>query len=51
VISISSVTDHIPPIEIQKKIASEVEKMLSARKESLKSGEKVVKEVETLISQ
>jgi len=41
----------IPPIEIQKKIASEVERMLSARKESLKSGEKVVKEVETLISQ
>jgi type I restriction enzyme M protein len=40
----------IPPIEIQKKISDEIAAILAMRKEALKTGEKVVKETESLIS-
>lgn len=41
----------IPPIDIQKKIANEIATILAMRKESLKTGEKVVEETESLIGQ
>ncbi len=40
----------IPPIEVQKKISDEIAMILTMRKEALKTGEKVVKETESLIS-
>ena len=41
----------IPPIEIQKKIADEIATILAMRKEALKTGEKVVKDTESLIGE
>lgn len=41
----------ILPIEVQKKIASEIAAILAMRKEALKTGERIVKEAESLIAQ
>lgn len=41
----------IPPIEVQKKIASEIAAILAIRKEALKRGERIIEETESLIGQ
>lgn len=40
----------IPPVEVQKRIATEIAAMLAMRKEALKTGEKIVVETEQVIS-
>jgi len=40
----------IPPMEVQKKISDEIATILTMRKEALRTGEKVVRETEVLIS-
>jgi len=41
----------VPPVEVQKKIADEIAIILAMRKEALKTGERIVKETESFISQ
>lgn len=41
----------IPPVEFQKKIADEIASVLAMKKKTLKIGERIVKEIEFLISQ
>ena len=41
----------IPPVVVQKKIADQVANILAMRKQALKTGEKVMEETESLISQ
>ena len=48
---LASVLVPIPPLEVQKKIANEIAHILAMRKQTLKSGEKVVAEAESLIAQ
>jgi len=48
---LASVLVPIPPLEVQKKIANEIAHILAMRKQTLKSGEKVVAETESLIAQ
>ena len=41
----------VPPVEVQKKVADEIARILAMRKEALKTGERVVKETESFIGQ
>jgi type I restriction enzyme M protein len=41
----------VPPVEVQKKVADEIAIILAMRKEALKTGERVVKETESFITQ